>query len=324
LRSEEKLGGHLELGPGAGGLIVRDAWAQNLSEQKLVCVGFGSGQGSNLEYLLKNAKSFQIPLIFSDQICPIRELCEDYEIEWLYLSGFEACGSRALARSQARLDEYRERCDLFDREILRKLKDFFCQSAMPDFLVLAGYMRILGPTLLEEFKDRVINVHPGDLAWQDPHGVRILRGSKAVLRALACAVSTTYSCVHLVSQEVDAGEILVRSKPCPVEWDRYPGLRNKLLKEWGETNLAKIREARLLEYLRGLKTGRPELYKDLKTLARDHQNKQKQVCDWPALLKAINLLAAGAIELSSQTWEDGSRKIKQGGKDLAPWGLGLS
>ena len=70
----------------------------------------------------------------------------------------------------------------------------------PDLVVLAGFMRILGPPLLERFGGRTINTHPALLpSFPGAHGVR---------DALAHGVKVTGCTVHLVDDGVDTGPIL--------------------------------------------------------------------------------------------------------------------
>ena len=72
----------------------------------------------------------------------------------------------------------------------------------PDFVVSAGFMRILGPAFLEEFAGRILNTHPALLpAFPGAHGVR---------DALAYGVRVTGTTVHLVDAGVDTGPILAQ------------------------------------------------------------------------------------------------------------------
>ncbi len=69
-------------------------------------------------------------------------------------------------------------------------------------VVLAGFMRILGPTFLSRWPDRVINVHPSLLPE--------FRGAHAVEDALAAGATTTGVSVHLVDELVDHGPVLAQ------------------------------------------------------------------------------------------------------------------
>ena len=83
-----------------------------------------------------------------------------------------------------------------------------------DLVVLAGFMRIVGPELVEAFDGRMLNVHPALLP--------AFPGAHAVADALAWNVKVTGVTVHLVDHEVDHGPI-VAQEPVPVspddDWD---------------------------------------------------------------------------------------------------------
>src|SRR5690606_20909630 len=67
-------------------------------------------------------------------------------------------------------------------------------------VVLAGFMRILTPTFLDRFPDRVLNIHPSLLP--------AFSGSHAVQGALDHGVKTTGVTIHFVDEQVDHGPIV--------------------------------------------------------------------------------------------------------------------
>jgi len=80
----------------------------------------------------------------------------------------------------------------------------------PDWVVCAGFMRILGAGFLDRFPERVINTHPALLpSFPGAHGVR---------DALAYGVKVTGCTVHLVDSGVDTGPVLAQGT-VPVEPD---------------------------------------------------------------------------------------------------------
>ncbi|WP_365971002.1 phosphoribosylglycinamide formyltransferase [Thermosynechococcus sp. OHK43] len=72
-----------------------------------------------------------------------------------------------------------------------------------EWVVMAGWMRIVTPVLLNAYPQRVINLHPSLLPS--------FRGLHAVEQALAAGVKITGCTVHLVAEEVDSGPILVQA-----------------------------------------------------------------------------------------------------------------
>ncbi len=74
-------------------------------------------------------------------------------------------------------------------------------------VVLAGFMRVVTPVLLDAFPDRVINVHPALLP--------AFPGVDAQAQAIAYGVRTSGCTVHLVDAGVDTGPIIAQA-PVPV------------------------------------------------------------------------------------------------------------
>ena len=92
----------------------------------------------------------------------------------------------------------------FEVEIVSKLREH-----QVDLVVLAGYMRLIGPTLLQPYQRRMINIHPSLLP--------AFPGLDAVGQALDAKVKITGTTIHYVDSGMDTGEIIaqepVRVKP---------------------------------------------------------------------------------------------------------------
>jgi phosphoribosylglycinamide formyltransferase-1 len=73
-------------------------------------------------------------------------------------------------------------------------------AAGAGLVVLAGFMRILGPEAMERFPDRILNIHPSLLP--------AFPGRDAVRQALDYGVEITGVTVHLVDEQVDHGPIV--------------------------------------------------------------------------------------------------------------------
>ena len=69
-------------------------------------------------------------------------------------------------------------------------------------LILAGFMRILAPTAIDRFPDRIINTHPALLPS--------FPGAHAIAEALAYGAKLTGVTVHFVDEEVDRGPIILQ------------------------------------------------------------------------------------------------------------------
>lgn len=85
----------------------------------------------------------------------------------------------------------------WDRELTTVVRGF-----APDWVVSAGFMRILGQTFLSEFPGRVLNTHPALLP--------AFPGAHAVRDALAYGVAVTGCTVHLVDAGVDTGPVIAQ------------------------------------------------------------------------------------------------------------------
>ncbi len=73
----------------------------------------------------------------------------------------------------------------------------------PDWVVCAGFMRIIGPAFVQRFAGRIVNTHPALLpSFPGAHGVR---------DALSYGVKVSGCTVHLVDEGVDTGPILAQA-----------------------------------------------------------------------------------------------------------------
>jgi phosphoribosylglycinamide formyltransferase 1 len=88
----------------------------------------------------------------------------------------------------------------------------------PDVVLLAGYMKKLGPRVLGAFGGRVINTHPSLLPR---FGGRGMYGGHVHTAVLAAGDSSTGISVHLVDGDYDTGDVLAQTA-VPVEPDDDP------------------------------------------------------------------------------------------------------
>jgi len=86
-----------------------------------------------------------------------------------------------------------------EEEVVRLL-----QEAKVDFVVLAGFMRVIKQPLLRAFPGRILNIHPSLLP--------AFRGLEAWRQALEAGVPEAGCTVHLVDEGVDTGKILGQSR----------------------------------------------------------------------------------------------------------------
>jgi len=75
-------------------------------------------------------------------------------------------------------------------------------EANPDFVVLAGYMRLLSSSFIDAWRNRILNIHPSLLP--------AFPGVDAQKQALDYGVRVSGCTVHFVDEELDAGPIIVQ------------------------------------------------------------------------------------------------------------------
>lgn len=85
----------------------------------------------------------------------------------------------------------------FENAIINKLKE-----VNVDLVVLAGFMRIISENFVNEFPNKIINIHPSLLPS--------FPGIESCQQALDYGVKITGVTVHFVSKEVDAGPIILQ------------------------------------------------------------------------------------------------------------------
>ncbi|NDK88680.1 phosphoribosylglycinamide formyltransferase [Gordonia desulfuricans] len=155
-------------------------------------VVMASGTGSLLEALLARADEPQSPFavtaIVVDRDCRAGEIAAE----------------RGIPLVVCKLRDHADR-DAWDTA----LRDHVAALA-PDWVVTAGFMKILGDRFLGRFAGRIVNSHPALLpAFPGAHGVA---------DALAYGVKLTGTTVHLVDSGVDTGPVLAQTA-VPVEVD---------------------------------------------------------------------------------------------------------
>ena len=148
-----------------------------------------SGRGSNLQALLDaGAASWKVALAVSN-----------------------VPGAPGLARAEAagvpvRTVPYR---DFADRAAFEEALDAELRAAEVELVVLAGFMRVLGPEFVARRRDRLVNIHPSLLP--------AFRGLGTHRRALEAGVRWHGCTVHFVRAELDAGPIILQAA-VPVLW----------------------------------------------------------------------------------------------------------
>jgi len=145
-----------------------------------------SGRGSNMEVILRQAKEGIL-----------RDCCE---VALVFANRADAAGletARAAGVPTASIESRGRKRRRFDREVLELLEGY-----RPDYLVLAGYMRILSDLFVEAYRGRIINIHPADTAR--------FQGVGGYDWAFDNKLNETKISVHYVDEGVDTGPVIAQ------------------------------------------------------------------------------------------------------------------
>ena len=114
------------------------------------------------------------------------------------------------------------------------------EATNSEWIVLAGYMRILTPDFVRRFQGRIINIHPALLPS--------FPGAHAIQDAWDAGVETTGVTIHIVDEEVDHGPILAQE-----EVHRLPEDTIETLEERIHKTEHKLYKAALKKFFENLK-----------------------------------------------------------------------
>lgn len=157
---------------------------------------FASGTGSNFDAIQQNiedgALSAQIALVVCDRSgAKVIEKAKAKGIDVLVFSAKDHPSKAA-----------------YEQMIVEA-----CRHHQVEWLVLAGYMRLLGPVLLGSFPNRMINIHPSLLP--------AFKGKDAIGQAIAYGVKVIGVSVHYVDDTMDGGKLIAQASfPVEEHWGR--------------------------------------------------------------------------------------------------------
>ena len=105
-----------------------------------------------------------------------------------------------------------------EREVIRILRSYNV-----DLVCLAGYMRLLSPLMVGEFRNRIFNIHPSLLP--------AFPGLDAQRQALAYGAKVSGCTVHVVDEECDHGPIILQAAVPVLEDDTVDTLSARILEQ---------------------------------------------------------------------------------------------
>jgi phosphoribosylglycinamide formyltransferase-1 len=109
-----------------------------------------------------------------------------------------------------------------DEAMLRAL-----QASKCELIVLAGFMKMIGPRVLAAYRNRIVNIHPSLLPR---HGGKGMYGMHVHAAVIASGDSTTGVTVHLVDEAYDHGRVLAQSRLSVEPRDTPESLSARILK----------------------------------------------------------------------------------------------
>ncbi|KRO00959.1 phosphoribosylglycinamide formyltransferase [Companilactobacillus kimchiensis] len=164
---------------------------------------FASGNGSNFEAIAKSTElrnaGLEIEVLICDQPqAHVIKRAEKYHIpvEVVKLSDYDNRG-------------------LYEQAIIEKLKPL-----QIEYILLAGYMRVVTPVLLGEYPNHIINIHPSLLPK--------FSGLEAIERAFASGDKVTGVTIHYIDEGVDTGPIIKQCQVVRLQNDTEETLEHRI------------------------------------------------------------------------------------------------
>ena len=165
-----------------------------------------SGRGSNFEAIAESVRAGRI---------------RDAELT-IVVSNRESAGGIEKARQRGIeavvIPSKGKQREEYDREVVALLKE-----KKIDLVCLAGFMRLLSPYFVQEFRHRILNIHPALLPS--------FPGLEAQKQALEWGVKFSGCTVHLVDEHLDAGPIICQAVVPVEDGDTEEALAARILRE---------------------------------------------------------------------------------------------
>ncbi|WKA51975.1 phosphoribosylglycinamide formyltransferase [Planococcus liqunii] len=156
---------------------------------------FASGNGSNFQAI---ADAVQAGKLEADLVLVVTDRPKAFVVERAKKAGIA---------SFAFVPKEYDSKQLYEEMLKEKL-----QSLGVEWVVLAGYMRLIGPVLLEAYENRIINIHPSILP--------AFPGKDAIGQTMASEAEKAGVTVHYVDAGMDTGQIIAQQSFAIANRDR--------------------------------------------------------------------------------------------------------
>ncbi|WP_160724245.1 phosphoribosylglycinamide formyltransferase [Bacillus sp. USDA818B3_A] len=164
---------------------------------------FASGSGTNFQAIIDVVESGALSADISLLIC---DKPNAYAVE--------RANNAKIPSFVFQAKEYASKKE-YEQAILAELQRYGVE-----FIVLAGYMRLLGPTLLGAYQGRIVNIHPSLLP--------AFPGKDAIGQALAAKAKWSGVTIHYVDEGMDTGPIIIQERVRLEENETRETLQNKI------------------------------------------------------------------------------------------------
>ncbi|MBR5811933.1 MAG: phosphoribosylglycinamide formyltransferase [Alistipes sp.] len=154
--------------------------------QKRKIAIFASGNGSNFEAIARAAIGGEIEADVALLVCDKPTAKVVQIAQQLGIDSFVFSAKDYTSKQE------------FEQEIVNR-----CNEADVELICLAGYMRLVGETLLEAYEGRIINIHPSLLP--------AFKGKDAIKQAFEYGVKVYGCTIHYVDNSLDGGKIIAQS-----------------------------------------------------------------------------------------------------------------
>ncbi len=161
---------------------------------------FASGNGSNMQAFLDAKRlACEVVLLVCDQPdAYVIERAKRYVVPTFVLSPHET-----------------ENKQVYERAMIKEL-----HAHGVEWIILAGYMRLIGPDLLHAYEGKIVNIHPSLLPS--------FKGLHAVEQAMAAGVRVTGVTIHYVDEGMDTGPIIAQEAVTIEQTDTVDDLKRKI------------------------------------------------------------------------------------------------
>lgn len=171
-----------------------------------------SGGGTNLQALIDAKQAGKMP--HGDIVLVVASRPDAYAIERAKQAGIESV--------VVRRKDY-ENPEEYDKAMLEVLRSHDIEE-----VILAGFLSILGETVIEAYPERILNIHPSLIPSFCGKGYYGLKVHEA---ALARGVKVTGATVHYVNEIPDGGKILLQKAVNILEGDTPEVLQRRVMEE---------------------------------------------------------------------------------------------